>query len=151
MSARIAVLLALAAVLGSAANAVSPRGLSWTHPLGQGLRARISEAGLHPVDLGQLPELIRKGRLRLLDARPAAEYKIGHLAGAQSVPWKDIEDGKVPLPPAAGPTMVYCSNEFCDDALRLARLLAGRGDLDVGVLVEGYDEWWNRKWPVEQD
>jgi rhodanese-related sulfurtransferase len=151
MSARIAVLLALAAVLGSAANAVSPRGLSWTHPLGQGLRARILEAGLHPVDLRQLSDLVLGGRVRLLDARPAGEYKTGHLAGAQSDPWKDIEEGKAPLPPAAGPTVVYCSNEFCDDALRLARLLARRGDRDVGVLVEGYDEWWNRKWPVEQD
>jgi len=151
MSARIAVLLALAVVLGSAVNAVSPRGLSWTHPLGQGLRARILEAGLHPVDLNQLSDLVLKGRVRLLDARSAGEFRIGHLGGAQSFPWKDIEEGKAPLPPAAGPTVAYCSNEFCGDALRLARLLAQRGDRDVGVLVEGYDEWWNRKWPVEQD
>ncbi|HVR84853.1 MAG TPA: rhodanese-like domain-containing protein, partial [Planctomycetota bacterium] len=127
MSARLAVLLALAALLGSAANAISPRGLSWTHPLGQGLRARIGEAGLHPVDLSRLPDLILKRPLRLLDARPTAEYQIGHLAGAQSCPWRDIEEGKIPLPPPAGPTVVYCSNEFCDDALRLARLLAQRG------------------------
>jgi len=151
MGVRIAVLLALAAVLGSAANAVSPRGLSWTHPLGRGLRARISEAGIDPVDLDRLGHLIRSRRLRLLDARPAEEYRLGHLPGAQSLPWKDIEDGNAPLPPAGGPTVVYCANEFCEDALRLGRLLVQRGDVDVGVLVEGYDEWWNRKWTVEQD
>lgn len=149
MSARIAVLLAVAVVVGSIANAVSPRGLSWSQPLGKGLKARILEAGLNPVDIGKLPDLLPK--VRLIDARRSDEFRIGRLAGAQSFPWRDVDDGRVPLPPPGGPTVVYCSNEFCEDALRLGRLLAQRGDADVGVLVEGYDEWWNRKWPVEQD
>jgi len=149
MSARIAVLLAIAVVLGSVANAVSPRGLSWAHPLGRDLRARIIDAGLNPVPIGKLPDLLPK--VRLLDARPAEDFKLGHLIGAKSFPWKDVDHGNVPLPPAGGPTVLYCSNEFCEDALRLGRLLVQRGDTDVGVLVEGYDEWWNRKWPVEQD
>jgi len=149
MIARIAVLLAVAVVLGSVANAVSPRGLSWTRPLGRDLRARIVEAGLNPVAIDRLPDLLPK--VRLIDARRADEFKLGRLAGAKSFPWRDIDDGKIPLPPAGGPTVVYCANEFCEDALRLGRLMAQRGDADVGVLVEGYDEWWNRKWPVEQD
>jgi len=149
MSARIAVLLALAVVLGSVANAVSPRGLSWTHPLGRDLRTRIIDAGLNPVAIRRLPDLLPK--VRLIDARPAEEFRIGRLPGAKSFPWKDVDNGKIPLPPAGGPTVVYCANEFCEDALRLGRLLVQRGDTDVGVLIEGYDEWWNRKWPVEQD
>jgi rhodanese-related sulfurtransferase len=151
MIARIGVLLAIAVVLGSLANAVSPRGLSWSHPLGLGLRARILDAGLQPVDVDRLPDLLRERKIRLLDARPSAEFKIGHLPGATSHPWKDVDDGKIPLPPADGPTILYCANEFCEDALRLGRLLVQRGDADIGVLVQGYDEWWNRRWPVEQD
>ena len=149
MLARIGVLLAVAVVLGSLANAVSPKGLSWTHPLGKGLRARVAEAGLRPVGIDQLRDLLPK--VRLLDARSREEFKLGHLAGARSFPWKDVDDGKAPLPPAGGPTVVYCANEFCEDAFRLGRLMVQRGDADVGVLLEGYDEWWNRKWPVEQD
>ena len=149
MIARIGVLLAVAVVLGSLANAVSPRGLSWTHPLGKGLRARVAEAGLRPVGIDQLRDLLPK--VRLLDARPREEFKLGHLPGAQSSPWKDVDEGRAPLPPAGGPTIVYCANEFCEDAFRLGRLMAQRGDADVGVLLQGYDEWWNRKWPVEQD
>jgi ArsR family transcriptional regulator len=151
MIARIAVLLAIAAAVGSLANAVSPRGLSWSHPLGRGLRAKILDAGLIPVDVARLPDLIRERRLRLIDARPAEEFRTGRIAGAISFPWKDVDAGTLALPPAGGPTVVYCANEFCEDALRLARRIAARGDRDVGVLVEGYDEWWNRKGPVEQD
>jgi hypothetical protein len=47
--------------------------------------------------------------------------------------------------------VIYCANEFCEDALRLGRLMVQRGDADVGVFIEGYDEWWNRKGTVEQD
>src|SRR5258707_1881260 len=116
MSARIAVLLAIAVVLGSVANAVSPRGLSWTHPLGRDLRARIVDTGLNPVSIRQLPDLLPK--VRLIDARPIEEFKIGRLAGAKSFPWKDVDNGKIPLPPAGGPTMIYCANEVCEYALR---------------------------------
>ena len=151
MVARLAVLLVVAAALGSLANAVSPRGLSWCHPLGRDLRAKVLDAGLEPVAVERLPDLLRQRPIRLIDARPAGEFRIGHLAGAQSHPWKDVDDGKIPLPPPDGPTIVYCANEFCEDALRLGRLLAARGDPDVGVLLEGYDEWWNRRWPVEQN
>lgn len=149
MIARVGVLLCIAAVLGSLANAVSPRGLSWTHPLGTGLVARLVEAGIKPVRIDRLPDLLSKARL--IDARPREEYRLGHLAGAIPTPWKEVDEGRIPLPPSGGPTVIYCSNEFCEDALRLARLLVQRGDADVGVLVEGYEAWWNRKLPVEQD
>lgn len=151
MIARVGVLLAIALVLGSLANALSPRGLSWSRPLGRDLRARILDAGLHPVDVDRLPDLLRERRIRLLDARPAEEFRTGHLAGALSHPWKDVDDGKIPLPPPDGPTVLYCANEFCEDALRLGRLLLERGDADVAVLIQGYDGWWNRRWPVEQN
>lgn len=149
MIARIAVLLAIAAVLGGVANALSPRGLSWTQPLGKGLRARAVEAGLNPVDLDQLRAL--RPKVRLLDARRRDEFAIGRIPGAASVPWQEVDDGKIPLPPEGGPTVVYCANEFCEDALRLGRLLVQRGDRDVGILIEGYDAWWNRRLPVDQD
>ena len=54
-------------------------------------------AGLNPVAISQLPDLLPK--VRLIDARPADEFRIGRLAGARSFPWRDIDDGKLPLHP----------------------------------------------------
>jgi rhodanese-related sulfurtransferase len=151
MVARLSVLLAVAIVLGSAANAISPRGLSWIRPLGKDQRARIVDAGLTPVS----PKALEQNRpsilFRIVDARPREEYRIGRLPGAYSCPWRELEAGTATPPPQGGPIVVYCSNEFCDDALNLGRWLRDRGYKDVGVLLDGYDAWWNARRPVEQD
>ena len=151
MIARIAVLLAVAIVLGSIANAVSPRGLSWSKPLGKDQRARIVEAGLVPVDQKVLGHLIQDKLSRLVDARSRDDFRIGRLPGAYSCPWRELEARSATPPPQGGPIVVYCSNEFCDDALNLGRWLRDRGYKDVGVLLDGYDAWWNARGPVEQD
>ena len=151
MLARIAVLLAVSIVLGSAGNALSPRGLSWTRPLGKDQRARIVEAGLFPVEQSALRQNLHEGLSRLVDARPREEYRIGRLIGAYSCPWRELQAGTATPPPQGGPIVVYCSNEFCDDALDLGRWLLAHGYKDVGVLIDGYDAWWNARGPVEQD
>jgi rhodanese-related sulfurtransferase len=151
MLARLAVLLAIAAALGSAANAISPRGLSWTRPLGQDQRSRIVEAGLIPVPQKALEQNNQDHLFRLVDARSREEYRIGRLKGSYSCPWKEFEEQTATPPPQGGPIVVYCSNEFCDDALNLGRWLRDRGYKDVGVLLDGYDAWWNARGPVEQD
>lgn len=150
MPARIAVLLAVALVLGSLANAVSPRGLSWKEPLGQGLRARVEAAGFTAIGAAEL--LATKSAV-IVDARPHEEYKIGRIKGAISLPWRDIDAGKPGTPPPKDkPIIVYCANEFCQDSLRLAQWLDGQGYKDIAVYVEGWDEWWNgKKGDYDQD
>jgi rhodanese-related sulfurtransferase len=149
MIARIAVLLAVAVVIGSVANAVSPRGLSWTRPLGKDQRATIVDAGLVPVDQKAMRQ--RDPRWRLVDARSRKDFKIGRLPGAYSCPWRELEEKAATPPPQGGPLIVYCSNEFCDDAVNLGRWLLDHGYKDVGVLLDGYDAWWNAGGAVEQD
>jgi rhodanese-related sulfurtransferase len=151
MIARIAVLLAVAVVLGSVANAVSPRGLSWTKPLGKDQLAKIVDAGLIPVHQSALRDLIKDKLSRFVDARSREDFKIGRLPGAYSCPWRELEAGTATPPPQGGPIVVYCSNEFCDDALDLGRWLLANGYKDVGVLIDGYDAWWNARGTVEQD
>ncbi len=150
MLARIGVLIAVAVGLGSLANAVSPRGLSWTQPLGQDLRARVEAAGFTAIDSGGL--LATKSAV-IVDARPRDEFKIGRIKGAISLPWHDIDEGKsVTAPPRGKPVIVYCANEFCPDSLRVAQWLDGQGYKDIAVYVDGYDAWWNgKKGDVDQD
>jgi rhodanese-related sulfurtransferase len=139
---RILILLALAGLLAVAANAVSPRGLSWTRPLGRGVGSQIVAAGLTPVDLNSMKDLVRRKSVLLVDARPPEEYRIGRLPGA--VP-------STPLPPRDKPIVVYCANEFCETALQLGEQLKKAGYKDVAVFVEGYEAWWNAGGAVDQD
>lgn len=142
---RVWALLGIAVLLAVAANAVSPRGLSWSEPLGKDLRAKAALAGLVPVDLGAVRERLKDPRFLFLDARPREEFEIGHLPGAVSLPWGDLEEGRGPaaLPPSGRALVVYCANEFCESSLRLGGWLRGKGYGDVALFVEGYEAWWN--------
>jgi rhodanese-related sulfurtransferase len=135
-------LIAAAVLLGAAANAISPRGLSWTRPLGRGVGAQVAAAGLTPLDLNGVSDLVRKKSVLFLDARPAEEYRIGRLPGA--IP-------STRTPPRDKPIVVYCANEFCDTALNLGAELKKSGYKDVAVFVEGYEAWWNAGGAVDQD
>lgn len=150
-SRRILILLALAGILAASANAVSPRGLSWSRPLGRGNAAQVADAGLVPVDLKSLSSLLQDRSILVLDSRTREEFAVGRLPGAKNVPWKEIEDGAVlPIPPARR-YLVYCANEFCESSLRLGELLRKQGHRDVAVFVDGFEAWWNAGGAVDQD
>jgi rhodanese-related sulfurtransferase len=142
---RILILLGIAGLLAVTANAVSPRGLSWKEPIGKGLAAQVSAAGLFPVSLISIPGLIETRSVLFVDARPRDEYNTGHLRGAL---WSGPGGA---LPPRDRPIVVYCANEFCESSLRLAEQLKKAGCTNVGVFIEGYDAWWNAGGSVEQE
>lgn len=146
---RILILLAVAGVLGASANALSPRGLSWSRPLGRGIAAQVADAGLVPVDLKTVQGLLKTARI--IDARSAEEFTIGRLPGALLVRW-DPETPPSYVPVGKDqPIVVYCGNEFCEQSLGLGRWLKANGWRDVAVFVDGYDAWWNAGGPVDQD
>ncbi len=141
---RVLLLVGAAAAMAPASNAVRPGGLSWTRPLGPELRARAVAAGLVPVDLDAVRRLLKDGRTVFVDSRPRDEFEIGELPGALSVPWKEVEENRLPpLPPADRPLVVYCANVWCESSLLLGRWLKERGARDVALFVDGYEVWWN--------
>lgn len=144
MTRRVAILLAAAAALGATSNAFHPRGLSWSRPLGPELRARAVKAGLVPLGLDDVRRHLKEGKVLFVDARKPELFEIGALPGALSVPWKDVEEGRVPkLPPKDRPLVLYCDNEWCEYSLRLGTWLLERGYRDVAVFIDGYEAWWN--------
>jgi rhodanese-related sulfurtransferase len=84
----------------------------------------------------------------LLDVRPAEEYAAGHLPGARSLPWDEIEERLTELP---GDTSVvaYCRGPYCVYADTALGVLAGRG-WNVARLEEGVAEWQQAGYPIEK-
>ena len=138
-------LLGAGTILGAAANAVSPRGISWTRPLGRGIGPQIAKAGLVPIDLRSAKELLPNKFVTFIDARSPEDYAVGRLPRA--IRWTP---GAKPPPPEHR-VVVYCSNEFCDSALKVGEELKKAGCRDVAVFVDGYEAWWNAGEAVEQD
>lgn len=137
-------IVAVGALLGASVNAISPRGISWTRPLGDGLRAEAAAAGLLPIGLDEARAL--RGEALFLDARPLDEFSIGRIPGAVR-----LDPDADALPPRDRPIVVYCANEFCSTALRLGKRLQAAGFKDVAIFVEGYEAWWNAKEAVDED
>ncbi len=114
--------------------------------------AASGQAGLMPVpiDLDGLRTELEQGALAV-DARLPEHYREGHLPGALSLPWAEIEER---LPaflaqiPRDRPLILYCSGYGCPDSFDLAVRLLGEGYPSVKVFEGGFPAWQDAGLPV---
>lgn len=78
------------------------------------------------IDGGELRRLMRKSRVTLIDVRPNAEYRAGHLAGALSLPLGELEARMTELPQDRD-IAVYCRGPFCVMAIDAVEILLDKG------------------------
>ena len=103
--------------------------------------------GVEQVSATELAKRLARGQVVVLDVRPAAEYRAGHIAGAVSAPVETLPS-LLPKLPRRGDVVAYCRGPYCvyaDDAVRLLRTrgVAARR-LDVG-----FPEWRRAGLPIE--
>jgi rhodanese-related sulfurtransferase len=102
------------------------------------------------VDLLSAPELderLDQGKVVVLDVRPEAEYRSGHIAGALSAPLERLES-IAPGLPKRREVVAYCRGPYCVYADEAVRLLRARG-LRARRLDVGFPEWRRAGLPVE--
>ena len=87
-----------------------------------------------------------------IDARPKEDFEKGHIKGAKSLPWRDIDQrfmavtGNLSLDATI---IAYCDGEACELSHHLANFLIDAGFNHVKVLVNGWTKWRNANLPVE--
>jgi rhodanese-related sulfurtransferase len=102
------------------------------------------------IELLSAPELrerLREGKVVVLDVRPEAEYRAGHIAGALSAPLERLESIASGLP-SRREIVAYCRGPYCVYADEAVRLLRARG-LSARRLDVGFPEWRRAGLPVE--
>jgi rhodanese-related sulfurtransferase/DNA-binding HxlR family transcriptional regulator len=95
--------------------------------------------GLETITRDELARRLRTGEVVVLDVRPAAEYRAGHILGARSVPIAALH-AELDRLAADQDVVAYCRGPYCvyaDDALRELR----RRGLPARRLEDGYPEW----------
>jgi rhodanese-related sulfurtransferase len=146
------VLLVLAALLAIGTNSWRAEGIplvgDWS------VEARYADAsGDSPVIAPELAEMLfEQDTAVFLDARPHDQFLKGHIRGALSVPWQDVDDY---FDRAADrlndekAIIVYCDGESCDLSHELSLFLKAMGYENVHVLVNGWTVWQKFGLPVD--
>lgn len=102
--------------------------------------------GLHVVGRSELLERLADGSVTLLDVRPVAEYRSGHISGALSAPLGELAAMVEHLPEGI-PVVAYCRGPFCVFAPAAVRALRAEG-VDAARLEDGFPEWRREGLPI---
>jgi len=94
---------------------------------------------LDRVDTDALVQRVRDGEVWLLDLRPAEEFAISHLPGAQSMPLDELEQRIEDLP-RDQQIVAYCRGPYCVFAVEAVKVLRQRG-FEAVRLEDGVAEW----------
>lgn len=98
------------------------------------------------VRMDELAARLAEGTVVLLDVRPRAEYRAGHVRDAVSMPIDELP-GSLDELPSGVEVVAYCRGRYCvyaDDAVRLLRA-RGRSARRLEV---GFPEWRRAGLPV---
>jgi rhodanese-related sulfurtransferase len=87
------------------------------------------------------------GEVVLLDVRPDAEYRAGHLPGARSIPVGELAERLAELPPDAT-VVAYCRGPYCVMSYDALAILRDHGRRGVR-LAEGPPDWRAAGRPVQ--
>jgi rhodanese-related sulfurtransferase len=129
-------------------------------PLPDPVDQRLKDKGLQPISRAKVLELFhdphyQEGPIVFVDARNQEHYEVGHIPGAYPLdpyhPEQQIT-GVLTACQAADQVVVYCTGGDCEDADTTAILLreAGVPNQKLFVYGGGYDEWAERRLPVER-
>ncbi len=95
--------------------------------------------GLEAVSADELTRRIESGRVIVVDVRPAEEFEAGHIAGAVSIPMKDLADRLGELP-RRKEIVAYCRGPYCVQSDAAVSFLGKRG-FKARRLEFGLPEW----------
>lgn len=104
-------------------------------------------SALDTLTQAELSERMDAGDVVVLDVRPAPEFRSGHIAGAVSIPVKELA-GRLKDLPDDRTVVAYCRGPYCVFADEAVRMLHEQ-DIRAVRLEDGYPEWAAADLPVE--
>lgn len=102
--------------------------------------------GMEPVNREALLERVREGTVTVLDVRPVEEYKAGHIAGAISLPLKELERRLSNLP-RDQEIVAYCRGPYCVLSIQAVEMLRAKGFKAVRI-EEGIQDFRAMGFPI---
>lgn len=109
---------------------------------------RRAKGGARKASLVQAIQLMNQDKCVVVDVRPKADFKQGHLLGAKNVPVADLKDQlQVISKDKSVPVLVYCQMGLT--SMAAAKQLMDAGFTDVYSLAGGVNAWQAENMPLE--
>jgi rhodanese-related sulfurtransferase len=153
-------LLALSLAAGALRQG-GPRGLAWNGKWPTAstsaedaykMMAREGDPGF--IDLSETIDVQQQNTATILDARSHDEFKAGHIPGAKSLPYYEInqyKDDALANLAADAPIIIYCEGIGCELSFFLGRDLVAGGFTNIRIFYGGYPEWSQAGLPIEKE
>ena len=103
---------------------------------------------LEAITRAELVRRLRRGDVVVLDVRPVTEYDAGHIAGARSIPVRQLQRHLREIPKEKE-VVAYCRGSYCVYADDAVRELTRKG-FRARRLEDGYPEWHRAGLPVSR-
>ncbi len=101
---------------------------------------------LEPITLHDLRRRMREGDVTVIDVRPEAEYRAGHIPGAISVPVAELKRRLAEIPKRRE-VVAYCRGPYCVYSVEAVELLRKRG-YRARRTSQGLPDWHAKGLPV---
>ena len=102
---------------------------------------------LEPVTLKELRRLMREGDVTVVDVRPEEEFQAGHIAGAHSIPVRELKRRLKEIPKSRE-VIAYCRGRYCVYSMEAVTILRKNG-YRARRAEEGLPDWRAAGLPVE--
>jgi rhodanese-related sulfurtransferase len=115
-------------------------------------RREVQFQGVKTLDSAQAYQTWQEKRALFVDARKAEEYQELHVQGAVNVSpetWAELSSSELMKMDRTRELVVYCSQESCDDALKLAKKLREAGFSRVLAFTGGFRAWDEAGYPAD--
>lgn len=96
---------------------------------------------MEQVEMSQLVERMKEGKVTLIDVRPKEEYEVMHIPGADSIPLEELEKHLSSLP-SNQEIVAYCRGRYCLLSVEAVEMLRAYGFKAVR-LEESVQEWYS--------
>jgi rhodanese-related sulfurtransferase len=145
------VILVLAIFLGASVNQFRTNGLSLFAHRSMGTSLKTPSGARLDISLIDAKKLFLEHTAVFIDARPKEDFEKGHVKGAKSLPWRDVDRKFIAVTgniPDNATIITYCDGETCELSHHLANFLIEAGFNHVRVLVNGWTKWRDAHLPV---
>ncbi|MDA8133046.1 MAG: rhodanese-like domain-containing protein [Desulfobacteraceae bacterium] len=145
-------ILLLAVAAGLAVNLIRPDSIPFVQDWSAESRLSEDDGNSLAISLPEAEALFRENKAVFLDARDKALFDEGHIKGAKSLPWYEVDDHFQQVVPGLDrqtPVITYCDGESCNLSHELALFLKNMGFAEARVLVNGWTVWTENNLPIE--